>query len=205
MCSNGIEADAVTCCSLITALDKGGQWQLAEQVFIHMYAGDPRFHSLLRLEEDTSAMLATQQLVKQLTDQNSDLSKLVEEQSALIAQESLNSSDPPAIANDLTSKSSASNALLSALQIDAANKGLINNNLSSQQPALGGLQEGQMPSLDGSAAGSMAAVAAQVLGGGAPAVEGGPAATTSILFSLFFFSLNLNFLLILFLFGRAHV
>lgn len=32
MSNAGIECDAVTCCSLITALDKGGQWQLAEQV-----------------------------------------------------------------------------------------------------------------------------------------------------------------------------
>lgn len=32
LCDNNIECDAVTCCSLITALDKGGQWQLAEQV-----------------------------------------------------------------------------------------------------------------------------------------------------------------------------
>jgi hypothetical protein len=32
MVAEGVECDAVTCCSLITALDKGGQWQLAEQV-----------------------------------------------------------------------------------------------------------------------------------------------------------------------------
>jgi len=32
MSDANIECDAVTCCSLITALDKGGQWQLAEQV-----------------------------------------------------------------------------------------------------------------------------------------------------------------------------
>jgi len=32
MSNASIECDAVTCCSLITALDKGGQWQLAEQV-----------------------------------------------------------------------------------------------------------------------------------------------------------------------------
>jgi hypothetical protein len=32
MVEAGVESDAVTCCSLITALDKGGQWQLAEQV-----------------------------------------------------------------------------------------------------------------------------------------------------------------------------
>lgn len=32
MSNAGVECDAVTCCSLITALDKGGQWQLAEQV-----------------------------------------------------------------------------------------------------------------------------------------------------------------------------
>ena len=34
MVNGGIECDAVTCCSLITALDKGGQWQLAEQVCV---------------------------------------------------------------------------------------------------------------------------------------------------------------------------
>jgi hypothetical protein len=32
MVAEGVECDAVTCCSLITALDKGGQRQLAEQV-----------------------------------------------------------------------------------------------------------------------------------------------------------------------------
>jgi hypothetical protein len=32
MSASGVECDAVACCSLITALDKGGHWQLAEQV-----------------------------------------------------------------------------------------------------------------------------------------------------------------------------
>eukprot|EP00198_Chlamydomonas_reinhardtii_P000668 XP_001690003.1 predicted protein [Chlamydomonas reinhardtii] len=42
-CDHNIECDAVTCCSLITALDKGGQWQLGEQVFFQMYADHPQF------------------------------------------------------------------------------------------------------------------------------------------------------------------
>lgn len=29
----------VTCCSLITALDKGGQWQMAETVFMQVGCG----------------------------------------------------------------------------------------------------------------------------------------------------------------------
>ena len=32
MCQSGIECDVVTCCSLISAMEKGGQWELAEQV-----------------------------------------------------------------------------------------------------------------------------------------------------------------------------
>ena len=28
----GVEADVVTCCSLISALERGGQWQLAGQL-----------------------------------------------------------------------------------------------------------------------------------------------------------------------------
>lgn len=43
-----MDCDAVTCCSLITALDKGGQWQLAEQVFMQMYAEHPQFKVLLQ-------------------------------------------------------------------------------------------------------------------------------------------------------------
>ena len=31
--ARGIEADVVTCCSLINALERGGQWQLAEKLF----------------------------------------------------------------------------------------------------------------------------------------------------------------------------
>lgn len=34
MLENDVEVDAVTCCSLITALDKGGQWELAEKVWM---------------------------------------------------------------------------------------------------------------------------------------------------------------------------
>ena len=34
--AHGIEADVVTCCSLINALERGGQWQLAEKLFLQM-------------------------------------------------------------------------------------------------------------------------------------------------------------------------
>jgi pentatricopeptide repeat protein len=46
-----VECDAVTCCSLITALDKGGQWRLAEQVFVQMYAQHPEYCVLLQCLE----------------------------------------------------------------------------------------------------------------------------------------------------------
>lgn len=36
MQTRGVEADVVTCCSLISALERGGQWQLAEQVFMQL-------------------------------------------------------------------------------------------------------------------------------------------------------------------------
>lgn len=36
MQARGILADVVTCCSLINALERGGQWQLAEQLFVQM-------------------------------------------------------------------------------------------------------------------------------------------------------------------------
>lgn len=41
----------MTCCSLITALDKGGQWRLAEQVFEQMYAHHPQYCGLLQCME----------------------------------------------------------------------------------------------------------------------------------------------------------
>ena len=38
MQARGVLADVVTCCSLINALERGGQWQLAEQLFVQMCA-----------------------------------------------------------------------------------------------------------------------------------------------------------------------
>ena len=52
MIESGIETDAVTCCSLITSLDKGGQWQMAEKVFIQMYQDNPELLPLLVCIED---------------------------------------------------------------------------------------------------------------------------------------------------------
>jgi len=36
MQNSGVDADVVTCCSLINALERGGQWQLAEKLFLEM-------------------------------------------------------------------------------------------------------------------------------------------------------------------------
>ena len=49
----GVEPDVVTCCSLISALERGGEWQLAEQLFCQMCAaaaggGEARALLLLR-------------------------------------------------------------------------------------------------------------------------------------------------------------
>ena len=38
MQARGVLTDVVTCCSLINALERGGQWQLAEQLFVQMCA-----------------------------------------------------------------------------------------------------------------------------------------------------------------------
>ena len=44
MQARGVLADVVTCCSLINALERGGQWQLAEQLFCRCAqpVGNPR-------------------------------------------------------------------------------------------------------------------------------------------------------------------
>lgn len=39
MRTNGISADVVTCCSLISALESGGQWLLGLQLFVQMCLG----------------------------------------------------------------------------------------------------------------------------------------------------------------------
>ena len=36
MQASHVEADVVACCSLINALERGGQWQLAEKLFLQM-------------------------------------------------------------------------------------------------------------------------------------------------------------------------
>ena len=36
MQARGVDADVVTCCSLISALERGGQWHLAQQLFLDM-------------------------------------------------------------------------------------------------------------------------------------------------------------------------
>ena len=38
MCDSGVQADAVTCCSLINAMDKAGMWQVAELLLLAMDA-----------------------------------------------------------------------------------------------------------------------------------------------------------------------
>ena len=39
MQENGIQPDVVTCCSLISALENGGEWLTALQLFIQMCSG----------------------------------------------------------------------------------------------------------------------------------------------------------------------
>lgn len=36
MLQRGVDADVVTCCALISALERGGQWLMAERVFVRM-------------------------------------------------------------------------------------------------------------------------------------------------------------------------
>ncbi len=58
MPGRGVQADVVTCCSLISALESGGQWRLAMHVFIHMCNGPtptgnpgPLHHTALDLQK----------------------------------------------------------------------------------------------------------------------------------------------------------
>ena len=46
MCDCGIQADAVTCCSLINAMDRAGLWQVAELVLLALCARMPAFHDM---------------------------------------------------------------------------------------------------------------------------------------------------------------
>ncbi|KAL3159478.1 hypothetical protein ABBQ38_009900 [Trebouxia sp. C0009 RCD-2024] len=46
MQARGVLADVVTCCSLINALERGGQWQLAEQLFVQMCAASWQAHGV---------------------------------------------------------------------------------------------------------------------------------------------------------------
>ncbi len=50
MQARGVEADVVTCCSLISALERGGQWQLAEVMSARCQAGCKELHKTLHLQ-----------------------------------------------------------------------------------------------------------------------------------------------------------
>lgn len=49
MCDCGIQADAVTCCSLINAMDRAGLWQVAELVLLALCARMPSFRDMRTL------------------------------------------------------------------------------------------------------------------------------------------------------------
>lgn len=49
MCDSGVQADAVTCCSLINAMDKAGMWQVAEVLLLAMDATSPALAPLRAL------------------------------------------------------------------------------------------------------------------------------------------------------------
>lgn len=58
MCDCGIQADAVTCCSLINAMDRAGLWQVAELVLLALCARMPSFRDMRALPAlDLSAFL----------------------------------------------------------------------------------------------------------------------------------------------------
>lgn len=58
MCDCGIQADAVTCCSLINAMDRAGLWQVAELVLLALCASMPSFRDMRALPPlDLSAFL----------------------------------------------------------------------------------------------------------------------------------------------------
>jgi hypothetical protein len=46
MCEQGVQPDAVTCCSLINAMDKADKWQLAEKIFLSIFRFVPFVEAL---------------------------------------------------------------------------------------------------------------------------------------------------------------
>ena len=107
MQARGVLADVVTCCSLINALERGGQWQLAEQLFVQMCAASWQAHGvnspLYRIMEIAAAPAFPQDAESALTDDaqapelthagswgrsNSDLSLVMHESPGTAAQQS---------------------------------------------------------------------------------------------------------------------
>jgi hypothetical protein len=58
MCDSGIQADAVTCCSLINVMDKAGMWQVAELLLLAMDAASPALEPLRNMPEPPLTHLA---------------------------------------------------------------------------------------------------------------------------------------------------
>ena len=78
MQARGVLADVVTCCSLINALERGGQWQLAEQLFVQMCAASWQAHGvnspLYRIMEIAAAPAPSQGADSAPTEQSLGLS-----------------------------------------------------------------------------------------------------------------------------------
>ena len=78
MQARGVLADVVTCCSLINALERGGQWQLAEQLFVQMCAASWQAHGvnspLYRIMEIAAAPCPSQDADSAPTEQSLGLS-----------------------------------------------------------------------------------------------------------------------------------
>ena len=74
MQARGVLADVVTCCSLINALERGGQWQLAEQLFVQMCAASWQAHGvnspLYRIMEIAAAPCPPQDAVSPPSEQS---------------------------------------------------------------------------------------------------------------------------------------
>ena len=112
MQARGVLADVVTCCSLINALERGGQWQLAEQLFVQMCAASWQAHGvnspLYRIMEIAAAPCPPQDAGSAPSEQSLGLSHAQSQSwehsdSALVMCESSLVATSPQRSNPLTS------------------------------------------------------------------------------------------------------
>ena len=122
MQARGVLADVVTCCSLINALERGGQWQLAEQLFVQMCAASWQAHGvnspLYRIMEIAAAPCPPQDADSAPTEQSHAQSQSWEHSDsdvALVMRESPLVATSPQRSNPPTSAMAMTAPMLSPL------------------------------------------------------------------------------------------